>query len=81
MFFLTVTGLVFEEGLCPRQRLDLLTAFVPEESLLREKLQEGSQELQLSHRRLPQHHWANGYPQPVTETDSLPEALVEEMNE
>lgn len=70
-----------EAGLCPKQRLDLLTAFVPEESLLRAKLKEEMQELHLSHQRLPQHHRANGYPQPVTETNSLPEALVEGVNE
>lgn len=71
----------WQAGLCPKQRLDLLTAFVPEESLLREKLKEERQELQLSHQRLPQHHGASGYPQPVTETNSLPEALVEGINE
>lgn len=72
---------LLEAGLCTRQRLDLLTVFVPEENLLRETLKEERQKLQLSHQRLPQHHGANGYPQPVTETNSLPEALVEEINE
>lgn len=55
-----------------RQRWALLVDFVQEENFLREKPEEGRQLLQLSHQRLPQLHGANGYPRPVTETNSPP---------